>query len=144
MTGAVALLMAAALGRGGTPGTCTCGPSAPTSAEQGPAPRTEPPGPEPGLEPQAKIAARLDRDGEAMLADKQFAGASAAFRDAVARVPEPLYFYDLARSLDGEGKYTEAYTACDAARNASAPGSPLRAQADALAAQILHEASQLE
>ncbi len=120
---------------------CACTQTTPSSAEVGPAPSQEP---APPAEAQATIAERLNKDGEAELAAQRLVEAAAAFRDAAARVPEPLYFYNLARALEAQGKYSEAYTACNAATNASAPGSKLHAQADALAAKLLHEASQLE
>ena len=63
---------------------------------------------------QAAIAAKLDDDGKALVLKKRFTEASAKFRDAVARVPEPKYFLDLCISLYSEGKFSEALTACNA------------------------------
>jgi hypothetical protein len=65
---------------------------------------------------QADIASRENEEGKAlMFADPpKYAEASAKFQDAVARVPEAKYFFNLCTSRYQEGKYGEALTACNA------------------------------
>jgi len=116
--------------------------------------RPEPPKPAPALlepaladEPpvvapagsQAAIAAKLDAEGTALYEKKAFAGASTKFRDAVARVPDARYFLGLCLSLMGEGKLSEALTACDAGRNHD-PGPSTRQKLDAASSKIRDEA----
>ena len=69
----------------------------------------------------------------------KYAEASAKFRDAVARVPEPKYFFNLCTSLFQEGKFGEAMTACNAVRNNN-PTPDLQAKADKLIGKIQDEA----
>ncbi len=64
---------------------------------------------------QAEIAARENEEGKNLLFDGKYADASAKFQDAVARVPEPKYFFNLCTSRFQEGKFGEALTACNAA-----------------------------
>lgn len=66
-------------------------------------------------ETQAEIAARENDEGKALMFDGKYAEASAKFQDAVARVPEPKYFFNLCTSRFQEGKFGEALTACNAA-----------------------------
>ncbi|HUJ61173.1 MAG TPA: hypothetical protein VLX92_21865 [Kofleriaceae bacterium] len=87
---------------------------------------------------QASIAARENAEGEKLLAAKKPAQASEKFRDAAARVPEPRYFYNLCDSLDQEGKFGDAITACNAAIKAGP--SPYDARAKALIEKIKDEA----
>jgi len=63
---------------------------------------------------QAQIAAKLNQEGEALLAQGDYAGASAKFREAAARVPEARFFGNLCLSLTAEHKHAEARAACDA------------------------------
>jgi len=65
---------------------------------------------------QAEIAARENDEGkQLMFADPpKYAEASAKFQDAVARVPEAKYFFNLCTSRYQEGKFGEALTACNA------------------------------
>jgi hypothetical protein len=65
-------------------------------------------------QPQAEIAARLNEEGKDLMFANKYAEATAKFRDAVARVPEPKYFFNLCTSLYQEGKFGEALTACNA------------------------------
>src|SRR4051812_46593165 len=67
---------------------------------------------------QAEIAAKENEAGKAMLFEGKYAEASAKFQDAVARVPEPKYFFNLCTSRFQEGKFGEALTACNAADKA--------------------------
>jgi hypothetical protein len=67
-----------------------------------------------GAETQAQIAAHENTLGEGALRKRQYDVASRHFRNAAARVPEPRYFYNLCQSLDGEAKFVEAITSCNA------------------------------
>jgi TolA-binding protein len=79
-------------------------------------------GPAPKSGSQAALAAKLSDEGVQLMFDKKYAEASAKFRDAVARVPEPKYFFNLCTSLFQEGKFSEALTSCGAvARNNPTP-----------------------
>lgn len=66
-------------------------------------------------ETQAEIAARENEEGKTLMFSGKYAEASAKFQDAVARVPEPKYFFNLCTSRFQEGKFGEALTACNAA-----------------------------
>ncbi|MDB4957672.1 MAG: hypothetical protein JWO36_5241 [Myxococcales bacterium] len=63
---------------------------------------------------QVDIAARENEEGKDLMFGGRYAEASAKFRDAVARVPEAKYFFNLCTSLYQEGKFGEALTACNA------------------------------
>ena len=58
--------------------------------------------------------ARTTRASDSCTASK-YDEATAKFRDAVARVPEAKYFFNLCTSLFQEGKFGEALTACNSA-----------------------------
>ena len=64
---------------------------------------------------QAEIASKLNDEGKALMYEGKYAEASAKFRDAGARVPEPKYFFNLCTSNYQQGKFDEAITACNAA-----------------------------
>ncbi len=64
-------------------------------------------------ESQAEIAARENDEGKELMFATKYPDASAKFRDAVARVPEAKYFFNLCTSLYQEGKFGEALTACN-------------------------------
>ena len=64
---------------------------------------------------QAQIAERENEEGKELMFANKMAEASAKFQDAVARVPEPKYFFNLCTSRFAEGKFGEALTACNAA-----------------------------
>jgi hypothetical protein len=66
----------------------------------------------PAFAQQAELAAKLNDEGKDLMYDGKFEAASAKFRDAVARVPEPKYFFNLCTSLYQEGKFSDAMTAC--------------------------------
>lgn len=89
---------------------------------------------------QAEIAAKLNEEGKAFMYKDQYTEASAKFRDAVARVPEAKYFYNLCASLYKEGKFGEALTACNAASNSDTASPDLKAQAARLAQGVKDEA----
>src|SRR6516225_10113367 len=62
---------------------------------------------------QAEIAAQLNEDGKNLMFAGKYAEASDKFADAVARVPEAKYFFNLCMSRYQEGKFGEALTACN-------------------------------
>jgi tetratricopeptide (TPR) repeat protein len=64
---------------------------------------------------QADLASKLNDEGKELMYAGKYAEASAKFRDAVARVPEPKYFFNLCTSNFQQGKFDEAITACNAA-----------------------------
>jgi hypothetical protein len=88
---------------------------------------------------QAEIAKKLNEEGKTLMFANKYDEASAKFRAAVARVPEPGYFINLCTSLFHEGKFGEAITACNAVANNS-PTPDQRAKADKLTTRIKDEA----
>ncbi len=90
-------------------------------------------------ESQADIASKLNDEGKDAMYAQNFAQASAKFREAVARVPEPKYFFNLCTSLFQEGKFDEAVTACNAVGN-NKPAPDLQAKTDKLVGRIKEEA----
>jgi hypothetical protein len=66
-------------------------------------------------ESQADIAAKENEAGKDLMFAGKYAEASAKFQDAVARVPEAKYFFNLCTSRYQEGKFGEALTACNSA-----------------------------
>jgi hypothetical protein len=90
-------------------------------------------------ESQAEIAEKLNGEGKTLLFSNKYAEASAKFRLAVARVPEPGYFINLCTSLYHEGKFGEALTACNAVGNNN-PSADQRTKSDKLTARIKKEA----
>lgn len=91
-------------------------------------------------ESQATIAAKLNEEGKAFMYADKYPEASAKFRDAVARVPEAKYFYNLCASLYKEGKFGEALTACNAANTSETASPGLKEQSAKLAQGIKEEA----
>jgi tetratricopeptide (TPR) repeat protein len=85
---------------------------------------------------QADIAATLNHEGSDLLRARKFELASAKYREAVARVPEPAYFFNLCLALYAEGKYSEALSSCDAASN-SEPGEAVEGRTRELRDRIL-------
>ena len=93
----------------------------------------------PALAQQADLAAKLNEEGKTLMYAQKYAEASAKFRDAVARVPEPKYFFNLCTSLFQEGKFSEALTSCNAvAKNNPTPA--LQTKANKLIDKIRGEA----
>jgi tetratricopeptide (TPR) repeat protein len=89
---------------------------------------------------QTSIAAQLNDEGVKLMTAEKYAEASFKFRDAVARVPEPKYFFNLCTSLFQEGKFSEALTACSGGKRSS-PNASLGQKLDKLIAKIRAEAS---
>ncbi len=87
---------------------------------------------------QAELAAKFNEEGKVLMYSDKYAEASAKFREAVARVPEPKYFYNLCASLYKEGKFGGALTACNAVSNNN-PTPDLKAKADKLAQGVKDE-----
>ena len=88
---------------------------------------------------QADLASKLNDEGKELMFAGKFAEASAKFRDAVARVPEPKYFFNLCTSLFQEGKFDEAMTACNAV-DKNNPTPEQKAKTDKLIGKIQDEA----
>lgn len=88
---------------------------------------------------QAAIAAKLSDEGVQLMYAQKYAEASSKFREAVARVPEPKYFFNLCTSLYQEGKFSEALTACGAVEKNN-PTPALQAKTDKMTAKIKDEA----
>jgi len=88
---------------------------------------------------QAEIAAQLNEDGKNLMFEKKFAEASAKFADAVARVPEAKYFFNLCMSRYQEGKFGEALTACNSVEKNGADDA-LKGKATKLSDKIKEEA----
>ena len=89
---------------------------------------------------QAEIANRLNEEGKALMYQDKYAEASAKFRDAVARVPEAKYFYNLCASLYKEARFGLALTACNAAANSDTASPELKEQAAKLSQGVQAEA----
>jgi hypothetical protein len=88
---------------------------------------------------QAQIASQLNEEGKELMFGNKYAEASAKFREAVARVPEPKYFFNLCTSLFQEGKFDEAITACNAV-DKNTPSAELHAKTEKLVGRIQEEA----
>jgi hypothetical protein len=88
---------------------------------------------------QAEIAAQLNDEGKNLMFEKKYAEASAKFADAVARVPEAKYFFNLCMSRYQEGKFGEALTACNSVEKNGADDA-LKGKAAKLTDKIKEEA----
>lgn len=93
----------------------------------------------PALAQQADLAAKLNEEGKTFMYAQKYAEASAKFSEAVARVPEPKYFFNLCTSKFQEGKFGEALTACNAVEKNN-PTPDLQAKATKLIGKIQDEA----
>lgn len=100
--------------------------TAPAAAQDDPPPEVPGPPAEPATDAdletpvkpmtgtQPQIAWQTNRDGVALVKQKKYPEATMKFRDAVARLPEAAYFYNLCHALFLEGKFAEALVACNA------------------------------
>jgi hypothetical protein len=88
---------------------------------------------------QAAIAAGLNEEARKAIAGKGFAQASEKLRSAVARVPEPRYFFNLCLSLYLEGKLDEGMRACKAVHQ-NEPPPALRDKTNELIQRVRDEA----
>jgi hypothetical protein len=90
-------------------------------------------------ESQAEIAAKVNQEGVDLMFKAKYAEATAKFRDAVARVPEPKYFFNLCTALFQTGHFGEALSACSAVGK-NKPDQALQDKTDKLIARIKDEA----
>lgn len=90
-------------------------------------------------ESQAEIAAKLNEEGKELMFGNHFPEASAKFAEAVARVPDAKYFFNLCTSRFQEGKFGLALTACNAVYNNS-PTAAQKDKTDRLVGKINDEA----
>ena len=88
---------------------------------------------------QAEIANKENEEGKTLMFSGKYAEASAKFQDAVARVPEAKYFFNLCTSRYQEGKFGEALTACNAVEKNGADDK-LKGKTDKLVEKIKDEA----
>lgn len=89
---------------------------------------------------QAELAEKLNEEGKELMYQNKYAEASYKFQQAVARVAEPKYFFNLCVSQTNEGRLNEAYANCISAKgNASAE---ITAKADKMIAKIQDTAKQ--
>jgi hypothetical protein len=88
---------------------------------------------------QAEIANKENEEGKELMFSGKYAEASAKFQDAVARVPEAKYFFNLCTSRYQEGKFGEALTACNAVSKNGADDK-LKGKTDKLVEKIKDEA----
>jgi len=88
---------------------------------------------------QAAIAATANEDGMRLMLAQSYAEASTKFRDALARVPDGAYAYNLCSSLYQQGQFTKALAACDAVTKLS-PSAALEARASRMIRRIKDEA----
>jgi hypothetical protein len=84
---------------------------------------------------QAEIADRLNEEGKTLMRGNQYAEASKKFQEAVARVPEPKYFFNLCVSRTSEGLLDDAITACRAV-DVNNPPAELKAKTDKMIEKI--------
>ncbi len=89
---------------------------------------------------QAEIAAKLSDEGKALMFKSEFSAAGEKFREAVARSPEPKYFFNLCVAVFSEGRYGEALTACQAALN-NQPDPALRGKIEKTIVRVKNEAN---
>ena len=91
-------------------------------------------------DPDAKFAprelgARMNYEGVELFDAGKYPEATRKFRDAVARVPESKYFFNLCMSLWREGKHDEALHACVAVAGGE-PRPELQAKTDRLVERL--------
>jgi tetratricopeptide (TPR) repeat protein len=63
---------------------------------------------------QAEIAARRNEEGKELMYAGRYGEAARKFQDALARVPEARYFFNLCNAWLQEGKFDMALSACNA------------------------------
>jgi tetratricopeptide (TPR) repeat protein len=114
-----------------------------SSAPPDPPPKAEPTAPaakpEPGSGAPSDQAAAANNAGKELMFSGHYAEASAKFRDAVARDPQPQYSFNLCTGLFQEGKFGEALAACNAVKTMH-PSDQIATKTDALIAKIRDEA----
>jgi hypothetical protein len=98
-----------------------------------------------GVEPegpplrQADIAARLNEEGKKEMYASRFDQAAEKFSEAVARVPEPKYLFNLASAQFQRGHFSDAAFALEALLGSS-PSEQLAAKANRLMDEVVREA----
>lgn len=88
---------------------------------------------------QAEIAAKYNEEGKELMYSNKYPEATGKFQQAVARVPEPKYFFNLCTSLFQEGRFGEALTACNAVEKNN-PSPEQTAKTEKLTSRIRDEA----
>ncbi len=88
---------------------------------------------------QVEIAAKLNDEGKELMFKSDWVAATMKFRDAVARVPEPKYYFNLCMALYSDGKFGEAMTACQASLK-NQPDPVLRGKVEKLIERVKKEA----
>ncbi|HET9626434.1 MAG TPA: hypothetical protein VFP84_33965, partial [Kofleriaceae bacterium] len=89
---------------------------------------------------QAELAEKLNDEGKQLMLEDKYAEASYKFQQAVARVAEPKYFFNLCVSQTNEGKLNEAYANCYSAKGNA--NEQLVGKADKMIAKIQDLAKQ--
>ncbi len=84
---------------------------------------------------QAEIAERLNEEGKTLMRGNQYAEASKKFQEAVARVPEAKYFFNLCVARTNEGLLDDAITACRAV-DLNNPPAELKAKTEKMVEKI--------
>ena len=97
------------------------------------------PEPPPTSTSQAEIAAKLNEEGKAEMDRNHYEEAAQKLKQAVARVPEPKYFFNLATAEFQLGHFDEAQTAL-IALEASSPSEQLAGKAKKLLQKVHDEA----
>jgi hypothetical protein len=91
-------------------------------------------------ETQAEIANRLNEEGKSALYVNNYAEATVKFQQAVARVAEPKYFFNLCTSMFQEGRFDEAIVACEAVTTNESSTPEQKTKAEKLVVRIKDEA----
>jgi hypothetical protein len=89
---------------------------------------------------QAELAEKLNEEGKELMYQNKYAEASYKFQQAVARVAEPKYFFNLCVSQTNEGRLQEAYANCISAKGNAT--SEIVGKADKMIAKIQDTAKQ--
>lgn len=84
---------------------------------------------------QAEIAEKLNQEGKELMYSNNYAEASKKFQEAVARVPEAKYFFNLCVSRANEGRLDEAITACNAV-DLNSPSTELKGKKEKMVTKI--------
>src|SRR5258706_1739007 len=86
-------------------------------------------------ETQADVAGKANEGGKELMFAGKYPEATGKFREAVARVPEAKYFFNLCTSLFQDAQFSDALTACDAVEK-NKPTPDLQAKATKLIGRI--------
>ncbi|MBX3159932.1 MAG: hypothetical protein KF773_28445 [Deltaproteobacteria bacterium] len=91
-------------------------------------------------ETQSEIANRYNEEGKSALYVNNYAEATLKFQQAVARVAEPKYFFNLCTSMFQEGRFDESIVACEAVGTNESSSPELKTKAEKLLVRIKGEA----